>query len=256
MSSTLLIILAAVLGLIAGGFVNVLVLRTRDSLRFGGRRTCLVCAEPHGWSDTIPVLSYLRLKGRCRRCNSALPWQYPLIEIVYAGLFALFACQALRAPETMMVSLFVRDALVSLFLIPIFMFDLRASVIPDRLTVPAMIVAIIGGLSLGIHPASILLGGFLLGGFFALQYLLSRGRWVGGGDIRLGMVMGFLLGPVYGVLALFIAYVLGAFVGIFLISTKRKDIHSHVPFGTFLVVATFVVMLWGQYILDWYLGYF
>src|SRR5688500_1297607 len=96
MSTLSLLIVAAIIGLFAGGVVNLFVLRTREGLRFSGRRACVVCAEPHGAADLIPVWSFLRLKGRCRRCAAALPWQYPLVEVAFALLFAVFAWQAVH----------------------------------------------------------------------------------------------------------------------------------------------------------------
>ncbi len=119
-----------------------------------------------------------------------------------------------------------------------------------------MIAAILCNVALGVPVTAILLGGFLLGGFFALQYLLSHGKWVGGGDIRMGMLMGFLLGPWVGLVALLISYIAGAIVGTGLLLSRRRQLGSHVPFGTFMAIGTVIALLWGNQILDWYLGFF
>ena len=90
-------------------------------------------------------------------------------------------------------------------------------------------------------------------GFFLLQYLVSKGKWIGGGDIRLGALMGIILGWQNTILALFLAYLIGAIVGLGLIIAKKKNRDSAVPFGTFLVIGTFVAMFWGERIVGWYL---
>ncbi|MEK9155426.1 MAG: prepilin peptidase [Patescibacteria group bacterium] len=255
---------AGLLGLVCGAFVNTFLLRTPDGLRFTvGRRKCVTCARPMHVKDHVPLLSYVIMKGKCRACKTVIPWQYPALEVVMTLLFVGFAWQilALNADmnplsNTLGVSFgfFVRNAVMAMLLVPIFMFDYRASVIPDRLSVPAMIIALAMNAVLGVEPISMLVGGFLLGSFFAIQYLASKGAWVGGGDIRMAMVMGFLLGPILGVFALLVAYITGAISGLYLLLTRRRDLHSHVPFGTFMVVGTFISLFFGETVVAWYLG--
>ncbi len=179
-------------------------------------------------------------------------WHGPMVEIATGALFALVAFQTF--PND--VTLTIRNLMMTVFLIVIFVYDLKFSYILDRFTVPAMVLALLFNVYLGIVSLeSMVIGAVVVGGFFLVQYLISKGRWIGGGDVRLGIVMGLLLGWPSALLALFIGYVLGGFVGIGLILLKRKKIKSAVPFGTFLGVGTFVAMLWGQKILEWYLGY-
>lgn len=265
MTEALYVLGALIAGLLAGGIANARVMRTRESLIFTTSRSCSICAQPAHPKEMLPILGYFAVKGRCHRCKEVIPWQYPATEAAFAFLFVVFAARALglwgfalpafvAADEAFL--LFVRDALIASALILIFVFDYRAYIIPDRLTIPAMIAAILCNVALGVPVVSILLGGFLIGGFFAVQFLMSQGRWVGGGDIRMGMLMGFLLGPWLGVVALLMSYVAGAVAGVFLLATKKREMGSHVPFGTFMALATVVTMLWGQQILDWYLGFF
>ncbi len=265
MGTTLLaLVTAGVLGLLCGAFVNSFLLRTPEGLRFtAGRRKCVTCARPMRVSDHVPLVSYVAMKGKCRACKTVIPWQYPAVEVAMLLLFVGFAWQLLatNAGDGATASAigiafgyFIRNALIAMLLVPIFMFDYRASVIPDRLSIPAMIIAVALNAVLGVDPLAMLLGGFLLGSFFAIQYVVSRGTWVGGGDVRVAMVMGFLLGPVLGVFALFTAYILGAITGAFLLLSRRRDLHSHVPFGTFMVVGTFVALFVGEHIVRWYLG--
>lgn len=262
-NAILLIVLAAVLGLVIGSLVNAFVLRTKNGLPLMSRSKCIRCVEPISWYDTIPLLSYIALRGRCRRCTAAIEWQYPAVEAAMSILFAVFAARVvfdLGIPSFVDASeqwlLFVRDAAVSTFLIIIFLYDFRFSVIPDRFSIPAIVVALLTNLALGASPWAMLVGGLTLGGFFSLQFLVSQGRWIGGGDIRMGLLIGFLLGLPLGMLAVFLAYIGGAIAGIVLLVGRHRALDSHVPFGTFLAGATVLTLLVGPAILDWYLGFF
>lgn len=223
----------------------------------------MTCARPMSAQDHLPLLSYLSMKGKCRACKTVIPWQYPALEIVMMLLFIGFAWQIATQSSGVpffardsfdAVGLFARNGLIAMLLLPIFMFDYRASVIPDRLSIPAMIIVLSLNAVMGVDPLVMLTGGFMLGAFFAIQYFASRGTWVGGGDIRLAMVMGFLLGPELGAFALLVAYAVGALVGIYLILFRRRDLRSHVPFGTFMVLGTFIALFFGNTVVDWYLG--
>ncbi len=264
MSTLILLVLAAVLGFLVGGMVNAFVMRTRESLMFTTARSCAVCAEPASASEYLPIFGYFAVKGRCGRCRAIIPWQYPATELAIALLFVIFAARALslwglELPEFVAANetlwLFVRDAAIASLLVIVFVFDYRASIIPDRITIPAMVLAIIFNLWLGLPVISIFLGGLLLGSFFAVQFLVSNGRWVGGGDIRLGMLIGFLLGPWIGLATLLVAYVVGAIAGLVLIASGRRKLQSHVPFGTFMAAATVLAMLFGEWAVEWYLGF-
>jgi prepilin signal peptidase PulO-like enzyme (type II secretory pathway) len=257
----LFIFLAGILGIIFGSFVNVVVFRTKEKVNLWGRSKCIACQEPIHAKDLIPVVSFFVLKQRCRHCKAVIEWQYPAVELALGILFALFYARAFLGfgvPDFVTsnewLALFVRDAVMAVFLLIIFVYDLRYSYILDKYSIPAMVLALVFNLALGAEPLNILLGGFLIGGFFAFQFLVSNGKWIGGGDIRMGMLMGFLLGLELGVVALFIAYILGAIIGIFLITFKKRAVNSQVPFGTFLALGTVIAMIWGNSILEWYLG--
>lgn len=263
----MLLVLAGILGLIFGSFLNALVFRTHADIPMTGRSKCVKCEIPIDARDLVPVLSFLLLRGRCRSCKSVISWQYPLVEVATAVAFVLIALpltQWHNLDELAGVALatFIAQATITLFLIIIFVYDLQYSYILDRFTFPAIILAVVFNMSLpapaayASTPLSMLLGALVIGGFFFLQSTISRGRWIGGGDIRMGVLMGVWLGFERGLLALFIAYILGALIGATLLLSKRKQLSSHIPLGTFLAVATFFSMIYGSKILDWYLGYF
>ena len=101
--------------------------------------------------------------------------------------------------------------------------------------------------------SSMLFGSLFAGGFFAAQFFVSGGRWIGQGDIGLGVLMGVLLGWEKTLAALFFAYIIGALVGVWLLLTKQKEKGSEIAFGTFLSIATVVMLFYGDMLIDWYL---
>ncbi len=257
-------ILATILGVLVGSFINVVVFRTKSNEPFWkGRSKCRTCEVPISPVDLVPVFSYFALKGRCRSCSATIEWQYPAIELITGVLFGvLFARAALGIgvppwiDDSEWLILFIRDAVIAVFLLIIFVYDFRFSYILDRFSMPAAIIALVFNLYLGASIVDLLLGGLFIGGFFAFQFLVSGGKWVGGGDIRMGLLMGFLLGVANGVLALFLSYISGAIFGIILILSKKRKLDSQVPFGTFMAAAMIICMIFGSYILEWYLGFF
>ncbi|MEK7665533.1 MAG: prepilin peptidase [Patescibacteria group bacterium] len=263
----MILALAVIIGLAFGSFLNVLVFRVHADIPMTGRSKCVKCETPIDARDLVPVLSFFLLRGRCRACKAVIAWQYPLVEFATAVTFLLIAIpltrwEGLDELAGLAVATFIAQATITLFLIIIFVYDFKYSYILDRFTVPAMILAVLFNWSLPNlwwyidKPISMLLGALVIGGFFFAQYAISRGRWIGGGDIRMGVLMGLWLGIERGLLALLISYVVGAFVGVVLLLTHRKGLESHIPLGTFLAFGTFIAMIWGWQIIEWYFGYF
>lgn len=256
-------LISFVLGLSVGSFLNVVVLRTNAGTGVGGRSRCTACHAKIAPRDLIPLVSFLALGGKCRSCGTAISWQYPLVEFATGLLFFTFYLRFMfgfglpagLAPMQS-VAFFLRDLAFVTYLVLLFTYDLKYSLILDRFTVPAMAVALGFNLWIGLfHPYDLALGGAILGGFFLAQYLFSKGRWIGGGDIRLGVLMGFMLGWQHALGALFIAYAVGALVGLVLIQREKAAWQTQVPFGTFLTLATLVMLLFGEPIMRWYLGF-
>jgi len=154
------------------------------------------------------------------------------------------------------------------FLIIIFVYDLKYYLIPDKISISAIVtIFILQGIlimfnnnfnfSLLLTPYSLLLfSAIIISGFFALQFLISKGKWIGGGDIRLGFLMGIILGWPMGLVALFLSYILGSLYAIPAVAFGKKKMKSQIPFGTFLTASTLIAMLWGERILNWYLSLF
>jgi len=249
-----IISLFVVLGLCIGSFLNAAIFRLAKKESVArGRSKCLHCGTQLVWYDLIPVLSFLLLRGKCRRCHAFIDVQYILVEVFAAVLFGIAAL--LWSLSGMPWLQLVRDCFaVSIFLF-LFVYDCRYYLLPDMVTLPAVAIIIVLNLVLGMSPLAMCLGALIGGGFFALQFVLSKGRWIGGGDIRLGVLMGVLLSWPLILVALFIAYVSGAAIGIILLLMKKKHFGSKLPFGTFLSVSSIATLWYGQVILQWYLGY-
>src|SRR3989339_300943 len=137
----------------------------------------------------------------------------------------------------------------------IFIYDLRWYLILDIITLPACLVVFIVNLMLGFEWQNLLISGIIGGSFFLFQFVVSRGRWIGGGDIRLGLLMGFALGWPYILVAIFLAYFMGAIISVGLVAGGKKKWGSKIPLGIFLSTAAIITLFWGDEILNWYLGF-
>ena len=265
-------ILIFLIGICVGSFINVLVLRTHKECKFlRGRSKCQKCQQVIAWYDLIPIVSFLVLRKRCRKCKEPISWQYLAVELATGLAFVLVYLTNIDAltgvfPTTDTLAPLhqgfggqagvIPMLIFTFFLIVIFVYDLKYQLILDRFSVPAMVVALVLNLLLGVSLWSMLIGAVVVGGFFLIQWLLSKGTWIGDGDIRLGILMGLILGWKFALVALFLAYVIGALVGVIMILTKKAKMKTQIPFGTFLAAATYVTMLFGSEMLSWYLGLF
>ena len=277
MSQVLLFIIIFLTGLIVGSFLNCVIYR----LAFPkGRSFCPHCKHILSWQDLIPVLSFFILRGECRYCGKKISWQYPLVEIATGLLFVLilnFEFRWIEQSERLPVGLlsnkilifnfetityFLYLLIISSLLIIIFVYDLKHFIIPDKIIYPAIGIALIYNfyqLLITHYPLSTVLNNlyaaFGAAVFFLAIVLVSRGKWMGLGDVKLAFLMGLFLGFPNILIALFFAFLIGAIIGVGLILAKRKTLKSEVPFGPFLVTGTFIALFWGPTIIDWYLNF-
>lgn len=244
--------LVGILGAVVGSFLNAAewrfgtgqtVARGKNGWERSRCRSCSATLQP---AELIPVFSFLFLRGRCRTCKQRISWQYPLVEAAAAALFAFTALQFGASLETIVYAMFI-SILLFLFLV-----DLKYHVLPDAVTLPAVVTAVAWVILQRHDVTDSIIGAGIAGGFFALQYVFSRGRWIGAGDIRLGILMGILLGWEKTLLALFIAYVCGALVASVLLALGRAKRTTRLPFGTFLTVATAAAIFFGDSMVGWY----
>lgn len=255
------------LGLIFGSFLNVVIYRLKNGGTIvSGRSKCPHCKKILGFFDLFPVLSFVSLKGKCRFCKKKISWQYPLVELssalilvfVYANLFTIKQNFSALAGFNDYL-LFAVLAYIFLSLFVILVYDQLYYLIPDVVLVPSFLVLVIFYLSsyfLGLSSdfLSYVLGMLIYSGFFAIQYFISKGKWVGFGDIKLGLLLGLLLGWQLTLVSLFLAYVFGSLVALALIGLKKKTRKDIIPFGPFLIASAFFCFFYGNLILDWYLG--
>ncbi|MBI5466703.1 MAG: prepilin peptidase [Candidatus Kerfeldbacteria bacterium] len=243
----LLVVLAGALGAAVGSFLNVIILRTRlgeSSVR--GRSRCPHCGRDLSWLELIPVASFAWLRGRCRHCRKHISWQYPIVEGLTA---AAFIGVVLAQPLTLLTLL---SWIVASCLLIIAVYDFRWALLPDGFTLSLAIVGLVSALVGGLPPLEVLLGGLAGAGFFGLQYVLSKKRWVGSGDILLGGALGLLLGWRMLGLALFLAYFIGALVASVLLLLKRQHASASIPFGPYLAIGGYLAWVWGTAIMNWY----
>ncbi len=254
----MLVVFVFILGLLVGSFLNVVIFRLHRGETFiRGHSKCLFCKHRLKIKDLVPLLSFLFLKGRCRYCKQKFSIQYFLVELITAICFVLIYIKIFPSLDILagdwldiwqMVGWFVLTA----WLVIIFVYDLKYYLILDIVVIPAIILAFIFNYVLGFEVLNLLLAGLVGGGFFLAQFLVSKGKWIGGGDIRLGFLMGILLGWPHILTALFVAYILGSLISIVLLFGNKKHLTDKIPFGTFLSVATFVTMLYGDWLVAWY----
>ena len=247
MATPFLFFIVLLFGLTAGSFLNCVVYRLENNRSFlAGRSFCPRCKHVLAWYDLMPVLSFLLLGGKCRHCQKKISFQYPLVEIAVALLF--LAIFYYRLP--------VFSYFLSLFLIVIFIYDLKHYLILDKVIYPAIGLTLIYDLLRFdlFTNWNLLISAIGASGFFLLIVLASRGKWMGVGDIKLAFLMGLILGWPNILVALFFAFLSGATIGVGLVLARRKSFKSEVPFGPFLVAGTIVAMFYGQALINWYLN--
>ncbi|HEY7518960.1 MAG TPA: A24 family peptidase [Methylomirabilota bacterium] len=239
-------------GLVIGSFVNVVIARVpqRRSL-WAPRSSCPACGHPIAWYDNIPLLSFAVLKGRCRACAAPIPWRYPVVEAATATLFAMAWLVFGGDIRDFVVAAIFLAALVAITVI-----DLRHQIIPDALTLPGVVVGLVASLATNRLSWVESLGGMLLGaGLFVAVIVLSRGG-MGGGDLKLGAMLGAFLGWKPLLVALFLAVMLGGICAVALLASGKLARKDAIPFGPFLALGGVVALFWGNAIVAWYLGGF
>ena len=244
-------------GLCVGSFLNVVVWRVpRGESVVSPRSHCPACSAPITWYDEIPVVSWLVLGRRCRTCRSRISARYPAIE---AGCAALFVVVALLAPRdgALPAVLALAATMLALSLI-----DIEHHRLPDAVLVPGTATAIaLYAVAAAVTPrwddfARALAGGALaFAGLFLIHLVAPRG--MGFGDVKLAFACGLMLGwrglgfvPI-GLLA---GFALGAMTGVVLMATGHLARRSHMAFGPFLSVGAVSITLWGDGIVNWYRG--
>jgi prepilin signal peptidase PulO-like enzyme (type II secretory pathway) len=270
-------------GIAFGSFFNVVAMRydgehsVFSPEKIGGRSHCSHCGKTLRWFELIPLVSFVIQGGRCRSCGTRLSYAYPVVELLTGIIFVAVPWRIAMFYSVPTGTLTAIAALwVVIFCILLLMaeIDLRLGIIPDELIVLLLGVGIVlililqnatagPGSFLLLPPmgldanAGIWLGhivGALVGvGFFGGLWLLTKGKGMGLGDVKLALPLGLLLGWPDTIAAFMAAFVIGAIAGIAAIFARRKTMKSAIPFGPFLALGVFVIFFWGQVIIEWYL---
>jgi len=243
-----------ILGLIIGSFLNVVIFRFNTQRSFGGRSGCMTCQNKLCWYELIPLISFFALKGRCRNCKTKISIQYPIVEfisgLIFAGLFLKF--QDVFYINTLVFSIsYAYYATMFSILLVIAVYDLRHKIIPDMLSFLFGVITFIGLFLFSnylfySHIPTILefLSGILLALPFALIWLVSKGAWMGLGDAKLALGLGWLLGFSSLLSGAVVAFWSGAVIGLILIVfSKNYKIKSEIPFAPFLVLGALIAFL-------------
>ena len=262
-----------IFGLIVGSFLNAVIHRLHTGESVVARHSrCPRCHHELSAADLIPLVSFALLRGRCRYCRKPISWQYPAVELATALSFILIY---VSSPSPFLPPAwgrnfffsfpplvggieggglqFIASAVFTCFLIIIFVYDLRHYLILDKIIFPAAALALLYAI-LQDRLVEAFLGAAILAGFFGFLFIISRGRWIGFGDVKLGVFLGLLIPFPETLVLFFLAYLTGAVVGLLLIASRSKSLRSRLPFGTFLTFAAFVAMLYGNELVDWYFG--
>lgn len=247
---------AAVFGAVFGSFVNVVAIRTHEHSTLMGRSKCPHCHGTLKPRHLVPVLSYLIQRGKCAMCGKKIHVQYPLVELAGALLAVIAVVRHLPGGEWLAMGF---EFFFSTSLLVFTVMDLRWSELPLELMVGTGVVfslwnallEVAAGASAWEVGWSHALGFGAATLFFLFQWIVSRKRWIGSGDIWLGAIMGATLGwPSVG-LAIYFAYLIGGAFALILLLAKKIQPGSRVPFGPALVVGTLAAIWWGPEIMEW-----
>ena len=248
----------AIFGLIIGSFLNVVILRFDDlKTIFFTRSHCPKCKKEIPWYDLFPFFSYIALRGKCRACKDDISVQYPLVEVGTALVFILlfwrfgfsweFAVLLIISSILMIVLTYdMLHYLVADILVWICLGLWAVYLLVDYLFLHASIHVLLGSLY----------GGLALGGFLGLLVLISKEKWMGAGDIKLGFLLGAISFWPLVLLSAFSAFTLGSIISLILIFARRKTMKDTIPFAPFLILGAYITLFWGPQIIDWYFGMF
>jgi leader peptidase (prepilin peptidase)/N-methyltransferase len=249
----------ALLGLAVGSFLNLCIDRLpggKSIVRPGSH--CDNCNQSLKAVDLVPVFSYIWLKGRCRYCGARIPLRSPIVEFATAAIFAFLAWHYGLSLELAFAVIYA-----SIFIV-IFAIDLEQELILNIVVFPAMMLAFAFSFFWGgfeefwpkIGPGfvlSALLGGAVGFVLMLLPYLLTRGRGMGYGDVKLAALIGLMSGFPLVLVALLVGIIAGGLVAVFLLLSKMvKSRKAAIPYGPFLAVGAMVALIWGDKIFQWW----
>jgi len=247
-------LIVIVFGLLIGSFLNVIILRFDDlKTIFNVRSHCPKCERELTWYELIPFFSYVALWGKCRTCKKDISIQYPLVEVGTALIFALLFWKFSFTLE------FAVYLIISSILIIIFVYDILHQMVADILVwicLGIWVIWLILDYFFIDHSTVIILnslyGGLILGGLLALLVVVSREKWMGTGDISLGLLLGLIVSYPNVLVLIFAAFIIGSIVGLILLALKRKKMKDQIAFAPFLITGMWLALFMGDILITWY----
>lgn len=254
--STISLLFSFVLGTLIGSFLNVVSLRYNTGMTLGGRSKCFSCSKTLSWIELVPLFSFIFQGGACKKCKSKISWQYPTIEFLAGLLFVLIFY--FFPPISSWASLnTIFYLFVTALLLVITVYDVRHKIIPDTLVYTFAVVAFLRlfispDLSFQIPQPLDMLSGVIVALPFALLWLFSKGQWMGLGDAKLALGIGWTLGLMPAISAIILSFWIGAVVSVIwmvFVFGKLKSKHE-VPFGPYMILGMYIVLFTGIDVLN------
>lgn len=246
-----------ILGAFVGSFLDVVTNRVARGEPFlGGRSHCEKCGRNLTWKELIPVISFLIQGGKCKWCQAKLSWEYPLVEVTTGILFALTYQKIGVIGEIREIGEIIFWLMIVSALTVLFIADLKYYLLPDQILLPTILLVLIRviGEIRGIGEVRVLQEEIITAvgasAFFLGLMLITRGRGMGGGDVKLAFLMGLLLGWPLTLIALYSSFISGALVSLILIALRKKRFGQIIPFGPFMIFSTFLTLFFPQQLLS------
>lgn len=249
---------SAIFGTLFGSFLNVVVYRVPAGVSLMGRSYCPKCDHAIRGYDNIPVFGWFLLRGKCRDCKESIAWRYPAVEAFTAVTFGLIAFWQGE------VSLILLLLLIYAFLsIALTLIDIDTMRLPDAILLPGTITLTVGIAIISAVNADYsslvraVLAGLIMTVIYGAVWFFSGGRGLGFGDVKMAFMLGIMTGffsweaAIIGFLA---AWMTGGFYAIFAVITGKAKKGTHIPFGPFLLLGSWIGIIWGSAIANWYLG--
>jgi prepilin signal peptidase PulO-like enzyme (type II secretory pathway) len=255
----MIVVALIILGLCLGSFVNAFVWRLHEGKDWvNGHSECPNCHHLLAPKDLVPILSWLFLRGKCRYCHKPIP-DSPFIELITPVLFVLSYFVWPSPLHGAGLFQFVLWLIFLVFFMALAWYDLRWFILPDKVVFPLIglaIVWVVGSWALGgtWHTAiGSAIGAIIIAGLFFGLHHVSKGKWIGFGDVKLGVVLGLLAGgAAQACLLLFFASFLGVIISAPLVAAGKANRKSQLPFGPLLLAGTVIVQLFGSDIINAY----
>lgn len=254
-----------IIGAAFGSFLSCLAWRLYSEKNVWPESRCDSCGRSLRWYENIPVLSFALLGGKCSSCHKKISWQYFAAEIFSGILFSAMFFMFFKnqqyflnifpsSSEWLHLSFKIFSLIVLLF---VMIYDGRYYLVSLPVVIVSCAILYILNLFLGIQWFLPLIAGAAGGAFFLIQYLITKGKGIGEGDIYLGVLLGFIFPEILKLtllLSVTLSYFIGALCGIFLIIIGKKKLSSVLPLGLFLSIGGMITVFFGSDIIAWYLG--